>query len=142
MVNKLERIYPLILSIVALILYLYVGCHYLLIEKTIELVSDNLISIASTLLGFLLTILTIIESLQTRSIKIIRQAGGYPSLISYLHLSIISSFLSIPIVLIAKVYFSENIKNECVYSIMLFTECYLLLTSFRFIILFIKIIKT
>lgn len=140
--NKIERIYPLLITVVNVLLYFYIGSHYSLVEKTIEVIADNLTTIASTLLGFLLTILTIMESIQTRSIKIIRQAGGYPKLISYLHLAIIASFIAIPVVLITKVYLQEGYKNVYVYSILLFTEYYLLLTSFRFIVLFIRIIKT
>lgn len=140
--NKFERTYPLLITVVSVLLYFYVGSHYPLIEKTIEVIADNLTTIASTLLGFLLTILTIMESIQTRSIKIIRQAGGYPKLISYLHLAIMASFIAIPVVLITKVYLQEGYKNVYVYSILLFTEFYLLLTSFRFIVLFIRIIKT
>jgi len=122
-------------------MYFYKGTHYPLVEKTITVISDNLTTIASTLLGFLLTILTIMESIQTNSIKIIRQAGGYPRLISYLHISILANFLSIPVILIANVYLTEGFKNEFIYGTILFSECYLLCTSFRFIILFLKIIK-
>ncbi|MFN8117505.1 MAG: hypothetical protein U0W65_15455 [Bacteroidia bacterium] len=53
-----------------------------------------------------------------------------------------ASFIAIPVVLITKVYLQEGYKNVYVYSILLFTEYYLLLTNFRFVVLFIRIIKT
>ncbi len=140
--NKIEKYYPFIIAIISVTVYYLYGIHYPLTQKLIDGISSNLVSFSSTLLGFLLTILTIIESIQTRALKIIREGGGYKKLLSYLNICIIANFLTIPIIIVFNTYILNFKESVFFYCILLFIEVYLFSVNFRFIYLFIKIIKS
>lgn len=93
-------------------------------------------------MGFLLTVLTLLESLDTKSLRMIREAGAYKYLISYLNYAIVSNFVAIPAPLIAKVCLEERFHSILAHTMLAFLISYVFLTSFRFIFLFIKIIRT
>jgi hypothetical protein len=142
MKKKIEKVYPLGLSILTAICFQFLYCDSKLMLGATGAMAENLITICSTFFGFFLTILTIIESLQTPALKVIRQAKVYPLLLSYLQKAIIVNFIAIPVIIILKVLIEdEGMKSDIFYTARYFVEIYVFLISFRFIRLFVKIIK-
>lgn len=85
---RFEKYYPIVISLL-LTICLWLGQGIVNdVPGLIDKVSDNAIGLSVTLVGFFLTILTIINSVETRRMEWVRSEGLFPRLIKYLNQSI------------------------------------------------------
>ena len=92
-----EKIYPTIYSIVVVGFYLYFHRD---LRLNFESLIENSISIFGILIGFFITVLTIINSLDNQYIRVMRENGSFVLLQNYLKNAIWFSFCAVFIGLI------------------------------------------
>lgn len=99
------------------------------------------LSIFSILIGFLLTVSTIINTLDNEAIDFIKKSDKYDLFISYLKRSIYSSLNSL-LFIVFYIFFKESFSKFNIYanSFLAFYLSFSLLNCYRFIKIFIKII--
>lgn len=109
--------------------------------------SDNALAISVTLFGFFLTILTILNSIETRRMKFVRDLGGFPRLLEYLKNAISSNLILVGASFLVK--YIEHRKNvsylylrDCniVDYLFIFIFIYTMLLSFRFTKIFVALL--
>lgn len=99
-----EKYYPYIFSLLVVTGVFFFKNHITHINQAFDQIVNNSLSVSGTLIGFFLTILTIINTITTRRMKFIRDAGLFPRLLGYLnttilwHLLVISIGLFLPII--------------------------------------------
>lgn len=102
-----EKFNPYAIAALVTFLLFYYKQYFVAINPlTIEL-AKNAISVCGTLLGFLLTILTIINTITTRSMRFIKQSGAFENLMGYLKTAI---FCNIIVIVFALLYVSLDLK--------------------------------
>lgn len=147
--NKfIEQYYPLLLSFVGLVVMYLIDSSFLKRIDFKELIGSTLV-VFSVILGFLLTITTLLHTIENKKMLIIKQTETYPRLVDFLkqavYLSLIISFLSLIIPLFKNM--NVNFKFEPKLFVLCFKYIYLFLlffTSFctiRFINIFLSIIS-
>lgn len=103
---------------------------------------DSALAICGALLGFLLTILTIINSIETRRMKFIRESGNFPLLNHYLKVGILTNIISISLSFILPILSSikEIAQNKgMLYTCVVFIVSFTWLINIRFSIIFVKL---
>ena len=140
----IEKSYPFVLSIIPPILIYYYNLFGTNFCQFIMDLSGNAMSVSVTLFGFLLTILTLINSIDTRRMKIIRDLGAFPRLLGYLKVSIILNLTVLVFSFLVKYAVHNDLNsifvyknNNLLYYLFLFIFIYSILASFRFTKLFI-----
>jgi hypothetical protein len=141
-----ERYYPIIFSI--LIITGLVFFKNLIKEPSvlIDKITDNALTISVTLLGFFLTILTIVNSVDTRRMRFIKSDGLYPRLIGFLNDAIKANVFLIAFSFAVKYLDYRHIKFFCVSGINVIDYAYLfyfifsLLISYRFTDIFVRLL--
>lgn len=143
----IENLYPFVIS-----LLLVAGIAYSKVFKDqmptlVNQLADNALSISVTLFGFLLTILTLINSIDTRRMKFVRDLGAFPRLILFLKTAIYANLL-----LLASSFLIKYIEHRdgsiflCINGSnifdLLFILCfiYAMLVSLRFTHIFISLL--
>lgn len=92
-----EKYIPLLTSSLATLwIYLY-KTKFSNFNQLFDQITTNSLSVSGALVGFFLTILTIIHTINTRRMKFVRDAGLLPRLLWYLNISIISHIIIISI---------------------------------------------
>src|SRR6201996_5066114 len=89
----IERNYPWVLTVFVTFLVFKFSGFIVKFDTLIPALTQSALTISATLLGFLLTILTIINSITTRRMDFVKTGGGYPALLSYLSKAIISNLI-------------------------------------------------
>lgn len=138
-----EKYYPLAVSVV-LVVALFFNKHYITDFNTlIPSLMQNSLSVSATLLGFLLTILTVVNTIDTRRMQFIKSAGRFDDLMFFLKNAIYSNLIVIAICL-----FSLFINRSSVQVVFLLVVDYLfffllflaLTYTLRFTIIFMKLL--
>lgn len=148
-----EQFFPLIFSTV-IISYLLLFDYSVINSISFSNLSNSIINVFSVLLGFLLTILTLINTIDNIKMRIIKETGHDVILMRYLKNAIYFSFIILVISLLLPIlnifvfqtslfgYTSliqpAKILTKYLYLFLLF---YSLLSTYRFIKLFIKLIS-
>lgn len=139
-----EKYYPFALSIIAIV---FIIKYRSLIPKLNDLVDEmcnNGLSISVTLTGFFLTILTIINSIDTRRMRFVRQMDGYPRLMSYLRSSINYNIILLATSFLVKYISHRQLLNfdgvNIIDNLYIFLFIYTILLSFRFTRIFISLL--
>lgn len=141
-----ESYYPITFSLLILTLIIKFKLFYGNINVVVDKLSDNAISISVTLLGFFLTILTILNSIETRRMIFIKTMGAFPRLLHFLKLAITYN-----VYLIASSFFVKYIehRNSLYYYLFninlvdygyLFFVILTMLISLRFTLLFVSLL--
>jgi hypothetical protein len=141
-----EKYYPIAVSVLLTIAWIVFKKDVNNFPGLIDKLSDNSIGLSTTLVGFFLTILTLINSIDTRRMNFVRSAGAYPRLIAYLNQSIRTN-----VVLIALSFIVKYVEHRSVpwllfkgYNILdygfLFLLIVTLLISVRFINIFVSLL--
>ena len=133
-----EKNYPIIIGLtIAIISYIFgeILCFDYNNFYNISL------SIFSILIGFLLTVSTIINTLDNEAINFIKKSNKYDVFIKYLKKSIYTSLNSL-ILVAFYIFIKESLDkiSTSVNSILIFYLIFSLLCCYRFIKIFIKII--
>lgn len=139
-----ERYYPILLACFFFLLFCFFkGSFNNLFSVTSRLIS-SVNGISSTLLGFFLTILTILHAISTRKMKFIKETGTFPLLVVYLKKAVFFNFIIIVLGLIFTSLDVENFdlkyKNLACY-LYIFIFLLTIMYSFRFCSLFMRIIE-
>ena len=143
---KIERYYPFAVSVVLIICFILFKDDWKDFPALIDKVSDNSIGLSTTLVGFFLTILTLLNSIETRRMQFVRSGGLYPRLIKYLNQAIRFNMFLIALSFIVK--YVEHRKEVWLqlkgYNILdygfLFDLIFTLLISLRFINIFVRLL--
>ncbi|MFN4247554.1 MAG: hypothetical protein ACK4EY_07510 [Flavipsychrobacter sp.] len=135
----LGKYWPLALS--SLITYIFYKLHYLIhsVGDIIDKLLGTALTVSGTLLGFLLTIVTIISAIDTRRMRFVKQQGGYSTLQNYMRWAIIANLCTIVISFLSPIILSVKSMSEhalYVYLIDVFVVCYTLCVSARFTYVF------
>lgn len=139
--KHVERWYPLVLAVI--IGVVFYRKSYLLkdVPTIIDKLMTSAITICGALLGFLLTILTIINSIDTRTMRIVKSSGAFGLLNSYLRVAIMSNIVTISITFLLPAIFSlndETLFRQYVYSILVSIVAYTWFANMRFSFLFVR----
>lgn len=138
-----ERLYPLVMaSVLGLLFFKW---HHLFndLEKLIGKLVDSSLIVSGTLLGFLLTITTIINTIETRRMRFIKDQGGYVDLMRYLRSAITLNIATVSMTIVLPFLYSVNWSQELlVYlnSIQVFLISWAWISSIRFSSIFIRLL--
>lgn len=143
----LEKYYPLATSILLTIASAYFKIFGEGMPTLINQLADNALSISVTLFGFLLTILTLVNSIDTRRMRFVRDMGGFPRLMTYLRVAIFSN-----LTLLAASFLVKYIEHRTGFDnltikgcnipdyLFIFLFIFSILTSLRFTHIFISLL--
>lgn len=112
-------------------------------NQLFDQLASNSLSVCGTLIGFFLTILTIIQTINTRRMNFLKDSGLFPRLLSYLnttivwHLVVISITMLLPI--IRQITFLSEYSREGK-SVIIFFIILSWTLSIRFTYLFINLL--
>lgn len=139
-----EKSYPILISLFLIFIIIYFNLFKDKLSEFVIDLSNNAMSVSVTLFGFLLTILTLINSIETRRMKVVRDMGAFPRLMRYLKNSIILNLIVLVLSFFVKYAINNDLNsifilknyNLLAYSF-IFIFIYSLLSSFRFTKIFI-----
>ena len=148
MSKLIEKYYPLTVSVILTISILIIDDNLIKTIKFNDLVNSTLI-VFSVLLGFLLTVTTLMHTIDNTKINALRQTGNYTDLIKYLNKAIYSalftSIFSLFTPLLKRfIFFRITYDFDLIIIIKYFFVFLIILSvayTFRFINLFLKIIS-
>lgn len=138
-----ERYYPLFVSLViAICVYIFYNSISSRDKVITEFLTSSL-TVCATLLGFLLTILTIISTIETRRMRFVRSSGKLHLLHSYLrtalymNITTISIYFAVPLL-----YTIPHIANHIrvLHSILIFIVVFTWLANIRFTVIFTRLL--
>ncbi|MBS0646417.1 MAG: hypothetical protein JSR97_07470 [Verrucomicrobia bacterium] len=138
-----EKYYPLAIS--ALLTFLvYKYQVYLSDFKTlVPQIAQNSLTISGTLLGFLLTILTIVNTINTRRMQFVKDSGHFERLLNFLNVSIKANIVVIVLSFLV-IFLNRDKISDTVFRYIDF--CFIFITLFaifltvRFAIIFIQLL--
>ncbi len=113
-------------------------------DKLVGKLLDSALVVAGTLLGFLLTITTIMNTIHTRRMAFIKETGNYPVLHNYLKIAIILNIVTISLVIVTPFVSAlkpTGIALNITYSTQLFIILWNWFANIRFTIVFIKLLS-
>ncbi|PSL42797.1 hypothetical protein CLV51_11013 [Chitinophaga niastensis] len=142
----IEKYYPIYLSsAIAAILFLGHN-HVAKIDQLTDKVCENALSLSVTLVGFFLTILTLLNSIESRRMQFVKDAGMMPRVLEYLRKAINYNIGLIAFSFIVKFiehrtpwYFYVNEVN-IIDLLYLYLFSYTVLLSFRFTQIFVSLL--
>ncbi|OXB03460.1 hypothetical protein B0A75_00525 [Flavobacterium oncorhynchi] len=139
--TKFEKIFYIILSLLVTYAIYYLSNHYcqqLNYQKFFEL----FITTFSIIIGFLLTISTLLHSIRNEKIEFIRKSGGMKSLNSSLRNSIYLSFIAILFSIFSFLFEDFFNANQILIYPIIFLNILSFLISLNFMKIFLKIMST
>lgn len=138
-----EKYYPIVFSIIITTLFFYFQVKMENIDETVKKLLDSALAICGALLGFLLTILTLINTIETRRMRFVKQSGTFPTLNHYLKVALFLNLLSISIYFIHPILNSIKAiavyKSQC-YTCTVFIISFTWLANIRFTKIFIRLL--
>ena len=138
-----EKYYPLVLSVILTVLFCRFQHRLESVDEMVKKLLDAALAVSGALLGFLLTILTIINTIETRRMQFVRDSGNLPLLNRYLKVALYSNIASISIyfILPALSTFHEWQKYKVgIYAILVFIVAFTWIVNIRFSSVFIKLL--
>lgn len=144
MSRSVEKYYPLVLSILSTTFMEFFLVRISPNTQQATSIYKNLLSqslsVNTTLLGFFLTIFTILNSIETLAMKYVRALGLEERLKSFLASAIKVNFIAIVVILLSNFELENNFwVRELSRTLILFILSYALFLSIRFSALFIRI---
>jgi len=140
--KNIAKYYPYFLALIIAIVFYYFEDKLPNLNEVIKKILDSALVICGALLGFLLTILTLINSINTRRMKFLKEAGYYPMLNNYLKTALYSNLISISIYFILPILSSINhTHNErnLAYALLIYIISFTWIVNVRFSSIFIKL---
>lgn len=137
------RYWPLWSAIIAFVLFFLFGYHLNELDKIMEKVTGTALTVSGTLLGFLLTIVTIINTVNTKRMQTIKTQDGYRLLQDYMSAAITLNLVSVTMCFVLPIMCSicNFILLYIVYSFEVFIIAYTWFSSIQFTHLFIYILN-
>ena len=112
-------------------------------DTLIPIIYNSSLTISATLLGFLLTILTIINSINTKRMILVRQRGKYGMLIGYLTKAILSNIIIVSFCFLLFFIKRDEVNANALMWIdyvFIFLTFYNVLLTIRFAYLFVRLL--
>lgn len=135
---KFELIYPFLISIgLSIITYIFSSNFDLNFKEFV----NSALNVFGILIGFLITVLTIINSIENSYTRALKKGGAYHLLSVYLKHAIWGCFLSIVIGISHVLFFNSLIEafQNLANAMFTFSFVFALLASYRFIKIFLKL---
>ncbi len=138
-----EKYSPYVVSLLAIGGVFLFKDHLNNFNQIFDQITTNALSVSGTLIGFFLTILTIINTISTRRMKFIKDAGLFPRLLGYLnttiiwHLLVISVCLFLPLIRQIAYFKPFGYHGKLVVILLVILSWAL---SIRFVRIFIKLL--
>jgi hypothetical protein len=142
--NLVSKFWPLSLAIILSIVFHNLQGYFNEVDKLISKLIDSSLVVSGTLLGFLLTITTIMNAITTRRMNFVKQSGAYPQLQKFLNISITLNIITISLVIVIPFFYSLNPSEKCLkfsYSLQLLLVIWNWFASIRFTNVFINLLK-
>ncbi len=139
----LEKYSPFLLSLTATLGTFFYKSKFNNFNQLFDQITTNSLSVSGTLVGFFLTILTIIHTINTRRMRFVKDAGLLPRLLWYLNITIASHILVISIGLFLPIIRQIAIFKEVAFwgkLLIIFFITLSWLFSIRFTYYFIKLL--
>lgn len=138
MVN-LAKLYPYAIALIFGGLCYHYQHKFENLEEIIKKILDAALTICGVLLGFLLTILTIISSVATRRMQFVKDSGAYPLLNYYLKTALYSNLITISMYFILPFLSSieSAVVKDIINSFLVFMISFTWITNIRFSSVFI-----
>jgi len=142
----IEKYYPITISFLATLALVVLNNLFRDLPGLIDKLSDNALGISTTLVGFFLTILTIVNSIDTRRMRFIKSANLFPRLMRYLNHAIKYNVILIAFSFIVKYVEHRNFAILVIHGrnivdyFYLFCFMFALLISIRFINIFVHLL--
>lgn len=137
------KYWPMVCCAITALLFYKFQNSILDIDKIMDKVIGTAVTICATLLGFLLTITTIVSTIDTRRMRFVRQAGAYPILQKYMKVSIYSNIFALSISLLSPLFLACTNSKLCInYTFMIegISILYAWLVSIRFTYVFVDLL--
>lgn len=140
---KIEKYYPILLGIILTILSFWWKDSLPPIESVIDKVTEHIFDVYSILIGFLLTILTILKSMEGKAMDAIRKnEDRFQQLISYLICAIsMAAIMVLYCLLLPFIPRGNPPTSEVIDYLFVFLFVFSLSTSYRFLDIFFTIIR-
>jgi hypothetical protein len=138
----IEKYYPLFLAIVLSFSFYWFEKRIDNIDEIIQKLLDSALAICGALLGFLLTILTLINTIDTRRMRFVKEAGYYHLLIRYLKVALfldlisISLYFTLPIICSIQALLANR---NIIYTVLVFIVSLTWIANIRFSLIFIRL---
>jgi len=138
-----EKFYPIVLS--AVFTFLVWKFNYYIIDFNILVpeITQSAMTISATLLGFLLTIYTIINSINTRRMQFVKDSGNFERLISFLNAPIYTNIIVTIAAFVISFINRSQVENRLLMTIdiiFIFITIFSILLSVRFAMIFIRLL--
>ena len=140
----IESKYPIVAAAIATWLFYR---FYLVLKNPVGLLGEiveSALVVCGTLLGFLLTITTIINAINTRRMQFIKAQGGYSTLMQYLRLAILLNIITVSIAIITPLLYAIHALEDYVaycHAIQIFIISWTWIASIRFTIVFVRLLS-
>lgn len=140
----IEKYWPIIVTSISTVAFFLFTANICRLDSIVDSTIQNSLNISGTLIGFFLTIFTILSTIKTRRMQFIKEAGLFPRVNQYLvsvivwHIVNISLILFVPIIDSMGVNSSVNIVWK---GSLIFVVIYSWTLSIRFTSIFIKLLK-
>lgn len=139
----IEKYYPLALAILITFLFIDFQPRLQDVDEMVKKLLDAALAISGALLGFLLTILTIINTIETRRMQFVRDSGHLPDLNRYLKVALYSNIASISIYFLLPVlstFDGWKVYKTSIYAALVFIVAFTWIVNIRFSKVFIKLL--
>ncbi len=138
---KIAKIYPYVISLILGGLFYHYQHRFANLEEVIKKTLDAALTICGVLLGFLLTILTIISSVVTRRMQFVKDSGAYPLLNYYLKTALYSNLITISFYFILPFLstIESTILKDIINAVLVFMISFTWITNIRFSSVFISL---
>ncbi len=137
---RIEKYHPIIISLIAGILYYFFG-NRMPDRNSFESLFTTLISISSIMLGFILTSKSILFSIQgSDAVKRLKSSDGYRHLLEYI-LSTVNSCLFLAVYSGICLFYKINNENILFISVLIFAITLTVLNFYRSTRIFHKLLK-
>lgn len=139
----IERYYPYTIAALFALLFHLFREQFQNVDSLISNLANSSLLVSATLLGFLLTVTTIINGIDNRRMRIVKQQDGFPLLLKYLKSAIHYNILAVSVTIALP--FAQAF-HRFLDSIAIFNSFHVFIivlawaSSIRFSVLFIRII--
>lgn len=140
MERKIEQYWPLVTSIILCVVLAVFWKQDL--DVIFQGITSSSINISTAIIGFYLTIYTILSSIATRRMKFIKTSGTFPRLVYFLKAAVVWNFINVILILftpIMEFFILVKFSNHFLF-LKIFILSYSILLSIRFGHLFFDIL--
>ena len=142
--GTIEKYWPLTLTILLSLLFVKLSFNHYHIGNAVNEMIDRSLNVSGTLIGFFLTIFTILSTIKTRRMQFIKEAGLYPRVNRYLIGVIIWHLINISFILFAPIvakFIHEWYAVKIIQGVMVFTLLFSWSLSIRFVSIFVRLLS-